>query len=153
MLALEDLKEMSEAEVKNHLASEYSGEAEYDTPNEAQIEKAKSFLNDFEILIAYESVGSWGCDSSSFFLLKDKIDGKLFEINGSHCSCYGFEGQLKLEETSLEALKFRIEKGESLFYCGGYDENENQNQQSVNEFVLAQHNSKSDLFNSAYHSS
>jgi hypothetical protein len=137
MLALEDLKEMSEEEVKNHLASEYSGEEQYDTPNDEQIEKSKQLLNDFEVLIAYESVGSWGCDSSSFFLLKNKNDGKLFEINGSHCSCYGFEGQLKLEETSLEALKFRVKNGKSAFYCGGYDDNEAQNQKAVNDYLLS----------------
>lgn len=34
-------------------------------------------------------------------------DGKLFEVNGSHCSCNGLEGQWEPEETSLEALKKR----------------------------------------------
>jgi len=34
-------------------------------------------------------------------------DGKLYEVNGSHCSCHGLEGQWTPEETSLEALKMR----------------------------------------------
>lgn len=34
-------------------------------------------------------------------------DGKLYEVNGSHCSCNGLEGQWEPEETSLEALKMR----------------------------------------------
>lgn len=34
-------------------------------------------------------------------------DGKLFEVNGSHCSCYGLEDQWSPEETSLEALRIR----------------------------------------------
>lgn len=34
-------------------------------------------------------------------------DGKLYEVNGSHCSCNGLEGQWQPEETSLEALKLR----------------------------------------------
>lgn len=34
-------------------------------------------------------------------------DGKLYEVNGSHCSCNGLEGQWQPEETSLEALKMR----------------------------------------------
>jgi hypothetical protein len=38
-------------------------------------------------------------------------DGKLFEVNGSHCSCYGLEGQFEPEETTLEALKHRLIKG------------------------------------------
>lgn len=34
-------------------------------------------------------------------------DGKLFEVNGSHCSCNGLEGQWSPEETSVDALKMR----------------------------------------------
>jgi hypothetical protein len=33
--------------------------------------------------------------------------GKLYEVNGSHCSCYGLEGQWVPEETLVEALMFR----------------------------------------------
>ena len=33
--------------------------------------------------------------------------GKLFEVNGSHCSCFGLEGQWKPEETSWEAIGMR----------------------------------------------
>lgn len=38
-------------------------------------------------------------------------DGKLYEVNGSHCSCYGLEGQWWPEETSWEAIAMR-EDGE-----------------------------------------
>jgi hypothetical protein len=31
-------------------------------------------------------------------------DGKLWEVNGSHCSCYGLEGQWQPEETTWEAI-------------------------------------------------
>ena len=34
-------------------------------------------------------------------------DGKLFEVNASHCSCYGLGGKWKPEETSWEALAIR----------------------------------------------
>ena len=34
-------------------------------------------------------------------------DGKLYEVNGSHCSCYGLEGQWTPEETTLAALLAR----------------------------------------------
>jgi hypothetical protein len=124
MLLLEDLKGMSEAEVKLHLVNEYEAEL--------------GIVNDLEILIGYESVGSWGCDSSSFFLLRDK-DGKLFEVHGSHCSCYGFEGQFNLEETTIEALKFRINESynHSVFYTGGYDNNENENIKAATEYILS----------------
>lgn len=32
---------------------------------------------------------------------------KLFEVSGSHCSCYGLEGQWKPEETSWAAIAMR----------------------------------------------
>ena len=34
-------------------------------------------------------------------------DGKLYEVNGSHCSCHGLKQQWEPEETSIEALKLR----------------------------------------------
>lgn len=36
-----------------------------------------------------------------------KRDGKLYEVNASHCSCYELDGQWEPEETSLSALMFR----------------------------------------------
>lgn len=124
MLVLEDLKEMSEDEVKTHLIYEYSADSEK--------------LDKFEILIAYESVGSWGCDSSSFFLLRDKETQELFEIHGSHCSCYGFENQFTPESTTIEALKHRVNESNygSVFYTGGYDNDVEGNFKAVNDYIL-----------------
>ena len=124
MLLLEDLKGLSEAEVKAHLVREYEANSDV--------------VNDLEIVIGYESVGSWGCDSSSFFLLKDKA-GKLFEVHGSHCSCYGFEGQFDLEETYVEALKFRVDESKygSVFHTGGYDTDSDGNTKAVNDYILS----------------
>jgi hypothetical protein len=123
MLLLEDLRSMSEDEVRSHLIGEY--------------EAPSDLVNELDILIAYESVGSWGCDSSSFFLLKNKETGVLYETHGSHCSCYGFEGQFNLEETSVEALKFRVENAKSVFYVGGYDNNDEENIKAVHDYILA----------------
>lgn len=36
-----------------------------------------------------------------------RLDGKLYEVNGGHCSCYGLEGQWEPAETSVAALKMR----------------------------------------------
>ena len=38
-------------------------------------------------------------------------DGKLFEVNAYHCSCYGFEGQWEPELTTAQDLRFRLSKG------------------------------------------
>lgn len=49
--------------------------------------------------------GQESYEGSAFVLLVK--EGKLYEVNGSHCSCYGLEGQWDEEETSIEALRKR----------------------------------------------
>lgn len=62
----------------------------------------ETYVNKFFFLVA--NVHGDGYSESSYFLLLEKSSGKLFEVYGSHCSCYGFEGQFDLEETSLAYL-------------------------------------------------
>src|SRR5579864_9387612 len=65
-----------------------------------------------EILLA--SYGSWSYDGDAFVLFRRHIKGektRLFEVNGSHCSCYGLEGQWEPEETTIQALRFRMKNG------------------------------------------
>lgn len=114
---LEDLKGMNEETIKEHLIEEYTA--------------CPESLKGLKILIAYESVGSWGCDSSSYFLFKK--DNKYFEVFGSHCSCYGFENQFDLEETTVDALKIMAKKG--FYHTGGYDSNERYNKKSIKDFI------------------
>lgn len=116
-LFLEDLKEMTNEEVRNHLIEEYDA--------------APEKLDKLNVLIAYESVGSWGCDSNSFFLLQDKETDKLYGVYGSHCSCYGFENQFDLEEHSVEYLKSE----HFSFYCGGYDKDSTGNTEAVTNYI------------------
>jgi hypothetical protein len=62
-----------------------------------------SDLDDAEVLIAKYHTGSY--EGSSFVLIqRGKV---LYEVNASHCSCYGLEGQWDEEETFLDALKKR----------------------------------------------
>ena len=133
MLALADLADMTETEVKNHLVVGYSGVAGegYSGGETSPEHKAAvaAWLDGAEVLIAYESVGDYGCDSSSWFLLRK--DGNLYETAGSHCSCYGFEGQWNPSETSIAYLtseKFCLP-------CGGYDDNEDDNKKRVVAFL------------------
>ena len=35
----------------------------------------------------------------------------MWEVNGAHCSCYGLEGQWEPEETTVEALRYRVNNG------------------------------------------
>ena len=93
---------------------------------------------DINILIAIYELPAY---EGYAFVLFEK-DGQLFEVNGSHCSCYGLEGQWEPEETTLEALKYRIENG-TLFY--GYhldrikEELEQHERQHV-EVIARKHN-------------
>jgi|GEM_PF-2197277 hypothetical protein len=116
-LFLADLKNYSDEAVREHLINEYTVDS--------------AILYEYDILIAYESVGSWGCDSSSFFLLRNRRTQALYEIHGSHCSCHGFEGQFKPEKTTLKYLN----SDKFYFYCGGYDEDDEQHRKQVGEYL------------------
>ena len=70
-----------------------------------------------DILLA--SYGTPAYEGYAFVLFRR--DGKLFEVNGSHCSCYGLEGQWNPEKTSVEALRFRVKNGN--LGKGDWDEN------------------------------
>jgi hypothetical protein len=118
-LYLEDLKDLTEAQIKKHLVSEYNAD--------------EKEVNKYKILLAYESVGSWGCDSSSFFLLQEKKTKKLFEVHGSHCSCYGFEDQFTPELSDVKYLKSE-HFGVSL---GGYDNSPADNERLIKEYCKA----------------
>lgn len=54
------------------------------------------------LFAAYEDAGYDG-----YALVIFSKDGKLYEVNGSHCSCNGLEDQWTPEETTFEALKIR----------------------------------------------
>lgn len=56
-----------------------------------------------EILYAQYNAYSYEGDAFVIFRKEDK----LYEVNGSHCSCYGLEGQWDPEETTVAALLFR----------------------------------------------
>lgn len=78
-----------------------------------------SNIEDCNILFAsYDNEGYEG-----FALVIFSKDGKLYEVNGSHCSCHGLENQWNPEETSLEALKMR-------------DYSYGETQQSLDKFLI-----------------
>lgn len=60
-----------------------------------------------KILLAWYGYGDY--DGSTFVLFER--DGKLYEVNGSHCSCYGLEGQWDPEETAVAELRYRMKNG------------------------------------------
>ena len=70
-------------------------------------QEVEDSLKDSEILLAW--YGGETYEGQAFVLFRK--DGKLWEVNGGHCSCYGLEGQWEPEETTLEALDQRVIEG------------------------------------------
>lgn len=71
--------------------------------DDEQREQVLNLLNSSEVLLAWYGGGAW--DGQAMVVYKS--EGKLYEVNGSHCSCYGLEGQWDPEETSYKALAMR----------------------------------------------
>lgn len=66
------------------------------------------FPTDEEILFAWYDYE----DYSGKALVVYERDGKLYEVNGSHCSCYALEGQWEPEETDAQSLGMRCVRDE-----------------------------------------
>lgn len=134
MIALADLSSFSESETIEHLVNNYSRTA--DSSNDEYYnhkEESSKKLDGMSVILAYESVAGSREYAESFFLLKRNSDGVLFEVHGSHCSCYGFEGQLDLEETNSDALRYRAINGHLL---GGFDEFE-KDEEIIKDYILS----------------
>lgn len=67
----------------------------------------KEDISGYEILFAAYTYEDYSGDA---VVLAQK-DGKLFEVHGGHCSCYGLEGQWECEEVSGDALLKRLNEG------------------------------------------
>lgn len=56
-----------------------------------------------EIVYAWYSYENYSGKAFVLFLK----DGKLYEVNANHCSCYRLEGQWSPEKTTLDSLQLR----------------------------------------------
>ena len=70
--------------------------------------------------ILFASYGQDNYQGDAWVLFEE--NGKLFEVNGSHCSCFGLEGQWEEEEVVLSELENRLTKG--TFGQDDYSDNE-----------------------------
>jgi hypothetical protein len=75
------------------------------TPKQAQE------LNSSDILLAAYDTCRYEGDAIVIF----EKNGKLYEVRGSHCSCYGLEGQWDPEVTFPEALERYAQRPSFLF--------------------------------------
>ena len=84
---------------------DWTGKGANDVLDEFQVKH--SVAAGHEILFAVYSQRSY--EGEAFVLTRK--DGRLYEVNASHCSCYGLENQWEPEETTIEALTHRLNEG------------------------------------------
>lgn len=65
-----------------------------------------------EVLIAH--MQQYDYDGEAWILFRR--NGELFEVHGSHCSCYGYEEQWKPEAASVKHLKDLVSMAPSRRY-------------------------------------
>lgn len=85
---------------------------------------ARDFSIDVKVLTKARIIVAWygqeDYEGSAFVLFRQ--DGKLYEVHGSHCSCYGLEdGGWDPEETSIDALDYRLTHGYFFSNCNDGD--------------------------------
>lgn len=73
-------------------------ESEFEEPNA---------LQGAEVLFAIYATAPYEGDAFVLF----RRDGVLYEVNASHCSCYGLEGQWEPEQASAKELHHRLTAG------------------------------------------
>ena len=71
-----------------------------------QLETLKAY-QDINILFGSYTYVNYSGDAWVLF----EQDGKLYEVSGGHCSCYGLEGQWTPDEVLLEELEHRLLEG------------------------------------------
>lgn len=92
----------------------YWAESDYE-PDQKSLKEAKeqirevltTSLKGVNLLFSYYCYENYEGDA---FVLFEK-EGKLYEVNGSHCSCYGLERQWSPEEVMPEELEHRLLEG------------------------------------------
>ena len=69
-------------------------------------------MDGVEVLLATYNYENYEGYAFVFFRKGDKY----YEVHGSHCSCYGLEGQWEPEEANLEELRRRMTKTKAFHY-------------------------------------
>jgi hypothetical protein len=85
------------------MANEWStGRYDYDAKGYSKIQ-VDGMATDAEVLVAIYEYEDYS--GSAYMLFKR--DGKIFEVEGGHCSCYGLEDQWEPAETTWKTLEMK----------------------------------------------
>jgi hypothetical protein len=135
-LRLADLRDLTDDELRAHIVEQYidGGVDEFGRGGQRELDKAIG-----TILVAYESVGDYGCDSSSYFLIER--DGQLFEVHGGNDSTRGFEGQW---EPTPVTPAYLVSKKWSMS-TGGYDERDKHHKHVVRSWLQCRFGTRTDF--------
>jgi len=90
----------------------FSRNYNYETSEYGSAVYPRAFPQEDELLFASYGGGSYEGDATMIW----KRDGKLYECHGSHCSCYGLEGQFEAEETNVGTLAAKGKKDPDSYY-------------------------------------
>jgi hypothetical protein len=102
-----DFEDVYLSENEYYSEESYHWNNDYIMENKRAMKKALELHKDDKILFASYGYENYSGDAYVLFYKNDN----LYEVFGSHCSCYGLEGQWKPDETSLAALEDRLIKG------------------------------------------
>lgn len=89
------------------IATEFKSDELYNKNYEAVDRAILEDLKNAEHIFAAYNQESYEGDA----LVIWKKSGKIFENHGSHCSCFGLEGQWDPEKVTKKALKHRLKEG------------------------------------------
>ena len=90
---------------KENVLLEFNGATYEDKNKQLKIIKKNKDVN---ILFASYDYENYSGDAWVLF----EKGGKLYEVHGSHCSCYGLENQWDEEEVVLKEIENRLIKGD-----------------------------------------
>lgn len=130
MKSLEEILEqepvfMNDFTDKKDVLTKFDGECwEWNDKEESTFIKENENIN---ILFASYEYTDYRGDAWVLF----EQGGKLFEVSGGHCSCYGLEGQWQPDEVVLEELENRLLNGT----FGEDDWSDNNFKQELCEFL------------------
>lgn len=101
-----NLLAIKQSEVYNAIPHKYSGDAKGHSVKECLDWIKENHEGNFpsHLIPIYGGFEIEQYEGSADFLLINTATGKFYEIHGSHCSCYGFEGQFIPEECPIEYL-------------------------------------------------
>jgi hypothetical protein len=102
----EQVKTQGQQEVQSPQQPRLLGWADVDEIRSA-FEVAPEHWAGVEVLAAWSEYESY--EGSAWVLFRRA--GKLYEVNGGHCSCYGFEGQWEPSEVTTAEIEHRMTEG------------------------------------------